>query len=499
MSRRGHALISPLVLGLLAFLALCAMPRAAKDTWIGVRTTHLNIVSSANESATRRVAERLERFVDGVAAFAPSQIAADVPVTVILFRSDAAYAPFRPKQDGRTLGVTGYFQRADDENLIALSMETGAEAEPLRVIFHEYAHALMARSAVLWPLWLQEGMAEFYSAFQADSRRFTLGDWIREHPPLLRSARLLPVRDLFAVNLSSSTYRGANRDIYYAQSWLLTHYLLAGDGGRRRAGLAQFTDGIASGRWPHRSFADAFGTDEDTLQDELRRYLADERYIGANLSLARPAPRVTAAVRTLSDAEAEVIQGILLMRVGRGDEADAYFARARALDPAAPRLEESQGFLALTRGRYREAAAHLERAIGHDPKNALAHYYYAETLRREDMEQGRVVSPDRARAIAAPLRTVIALSPNFARAYYLLGYALSVSEDDLEEAARRLKMAISLTPPHRAAMLTLASVQMKMGEYDDARTTAQTVANAPDTAEEIRKEARAIAEKAAGR
>jgi hypothetical protein len=346
-----------------AAAAMCAAPSAAKDKWIGVRTPHLNLVSNASEGATRKVAEQLERFVDGVAAFGGSQIAADVPVTVIAFKNDGDYARFRPKQGGTTLQVAGYFQRADDENLIALSLESGTHGEPFRVIFHEYAHALIARSAVLWPLWLQEGMAEFYSAFQTDSKRFTLGDWLREHPPLLLASRLLPVRELFAVDLSSPTYRGSNQDIFYAQSWLFTHYLLAGDGGRRRAALDQFVKRLYDGVAPERSFAEAFPIDEATLQDEVKRYLVEGRYIGANLTVQRPAQKITAAVRTLTDAEAEVAQGSLLMRVGRGDEADAYFARARALDSNAPRLEESAGFLALSRARYDEAAAHLLKAI----------------------------------------------------------------------------------------------------------------------------------------
>jgi tetratricopeptide (TPR) repeat protein len=492
---RAHG-VRRFVLTLAAAAALCASPSAAKDKWIAVRTPHLNIVGSAGEGATRKVAEQLERFVDGLGAFAGTQIAADVPVTVVAFKNDAAYRPFRPRQNGRTLDVVGYFQRADDEHLIALSLETGAHGEPFRVIFHEYAHALMARSSVLWPLWLQEGMAEFYSAFQADGRRFTLGDWIREHPPLLTAQRLLPIRELFAVDLNSPTYRGSNQDIFYAQSWLLTHYFMAGDGGRRRASLDQFVNGLSAGQSVERSFADAFRTDEITLQDELKRYLAAGRYIGASLALQRPAPRVTSAVRVLSDAEAEVSQGSLLMRVGRGDEADAYFARARALDPKAPRLEESEGFLALSRARYAEAAEHLRQAIAQDPQNPLAHYYYAETLRREEMEQGRVLSPARARAMADPLRSVIALNPSFVRAYYLLGYAHVMSGDDLPEGVRALETAIRLAPPHRAAMLTLASVQLKMRAFAAARLTAQAIVDAHDATPVQKSEARLIVESA---
>jgi tetratricopeptide (TPR) repeat protein len=194
-------------------------------------------------------------------------------------------------------------------------------------------------------------------------------------------------------------------------------------------------------------------------------------------------------VRTLPEAEAEVLQGSLLMRVGRGEQAEPYFTRARALDPDAPRLEESLGFLSLNRGQYEEAVAHLERAIQQDPANPLAHYYYAETLRRQVMEQGRPLPAEVARAMAEPLRRAIALRPAFARAYYLLGYAHLVTGDDLSEGMRLLRTAIDLVPPYRAAALTLASIQLKMRDYAAAKATAQAILDAPDAAADIKADA----------
>src|SRR5581483_2483998 len=166
----------------------------------------------------------------------------------------------------------------------------------------------------------------------------------------------------------------------------------------------------------------------------------------------------------ISEAAAEVFQGSLLARVGRTEAADAHLARARALDPAAPRLDETLGFVALSRGRYDEAEGALRRAVTSEAANYLPPYYLAETLRRRVMEQGLPLTPETARAMMPPLRAAIALSPGFARAFYLLGYAQLVSGDDLDEGVRVLQTAIRLAPPNRAAMLTLASLQLKMRE-----------------------------------
>jgi tetratricopeptide (TPR) repeat protein len=488
---RSVALVVVLAIG---HLALPLM--APKDTWLRVRTQHLLIVSSAGEGATSEVARRLERFVDAVSSIAGIGASPEVPVTVMVFRNSASFARFRPLQNGRTMNWSGYFQRADDENTIALSLESSADGDPYRVIFHEYAHALTSRSADRWPLWLQEGLAEFCSTFDADDRRVELGQPVPEHVRLLRSESWLPLQALTPVNRASPLYTEDHQQIFYAEAWALVHYLLVGDNGLHRRPFSGFLDGLSSGLAPDRAFAKAFASSDKALEADLRQYIFSGLYADESLRLERPARDVASSVKPLATAEAEVFQGRLLMRVGRRDEADPYFARARAIDPVTPRLEESLGFLALGRARYDEAIAHLRQAIAQDPKNHLAHYYYAEVLRRQEMEQGRPLTPDVARAMIGPLRTAIELMPSFARAYYLLGCAYYAIGEDLNEGVRLLETAIRLSPPHRPAMLMLASTQLKMRDCAAAKSTAEAIMAAPDATPAIKGEARPIADKA---
>jgi tetratricopeptide (TPR) repeat protein len=470
---------------------------AAPDAWIRLRTAHLVLVSNAGETGTRDVAGRLERFIDAFGSLGNIDVTPDAQVTVLVFRNDASFARFRPRQNGRTMNLSGYFQRADDENLIALSLESSADAHPYRVIFHEYAHALTTRAAVLWPLWLQEGLAEFCSTFDADDQFAELGLPVPEHVRLLDRERWLPLATLFAVDRASPLYTGDQQKMFYAEAWALVHYLIAGDHGRRRAGLARFADGLAAGQAPDRAFASAFDLNGDALEAALHQYIAGRQFVDESLTLKRPAPAVSAAFDALTSAEADVYQGSLLMRVGRRDEADAYFTRAQRTNPVTPHLEESLGFLALVRQRYDEALQHLRMAIEQDPQNHLAHYYYAEVLRRRVMEQGHPLSPDVARAMSGPLSEAIRLMPSFARAYYLLGCVHYVTGEDLEEGVRLLETAMRLAPPHRAAMLMLASIQLKMRDCAAAKATADAIVAAPDASAAMKAEARTVAEKAA--
>src|SRR5262245_44487846 len=119
-------------------LGLAAAP-SAKDSWISLQAGQLTIVSSAGESAAQEIGRRLNDFVSVLSVVPGRQLMSDVPLTVIAFRNDKAFEPFKPRQNGRTFDVAGFFQRADDEHFIALSL--GANVEyPYRVLFHEYAH-----------------------------------------------------------------------------------------------------------------------------------------------------------------------------------------------------------------------------------------------------------------------------------------------------------------------------------------------------------------------
>src|SRR3989442_3735826 len=117
----------------------------------------------------RKVAKRLEQFrqVSGL-LFPAIPMKSAVPTTVIVFKSDGSYKPFKVNPN-----VAGYFQPGEDVNYITLTSEKSSDDQPFRTIFHEYVHLLVENTmggAV--PLWFNEGLAEYYSTFDiADENR----------------------------------------------------------------------------------------------------------------------------------------------------------------------------------------------------------------------------------------------------------------------------------------------------------------------------------------
>ena len=157
-----------------------AASATAKDTWTSVHSKNFTLVGNASEKDIRLVANRLEQFRNVFGLLFPTiTMNSPVPTTVIVFKSDSSYKPFKVNPN-----VAGYFQPGEDVNYITLTTEKSSDDQPFRTIFHEYVHLLVENTmGATVPLWFNEGLAEYYSTFDIkdDYRRVILGDLIANH------------------------------------------------------------------------------------------------------------------------------------------------------------------------------------------------------------------------------------------------------------------------------------------------------------------------------
>src|SRR6185369_3213431 len=107
----------PSFLVLFFSLILLSLPAAARDEWIQVRSKNFLLIGNASEKDIRKVGTRLEQFRETFRQlFAKTNFTASIPTNVIVFKSDSAYKPFKPKRaDGKLdTFVAGYFQPGED-------------------------------------------------------------------------------------------------------------------------------------------------------------------------------------------------------------------------------------------------------------------------------------------------------------------------------------------------------------------------------------------------
>jgi tetratricopeptide (TPR) repeat protein len=472
----------------LALAAVCLLAAAqfasAKDVWTSVRSQNFFLVGNASEKEIRQVATRLEQFRDVFRRLLPNaNFESPVPTTVVIFKSDGAFKPFKPLADGKPVAVGGYFQPGEDVNYIALTTESAA-ADPFHVIYHEYVHLLVnntfGRAAV--PPWFNEGLAEYYSTFAIeDDRKVYLGRLVDYHLMLLNQQRLIPLNQLFAVdNYALERNRHDVRSLFYAESWALVHYLILANEGKRLPQMGEFLMQVSRGVPTDEAFRKAFQTDTAGMEKELSRYVQSRSFQGKVFTFERKLEfdsQMTAA--PLSEAEAEAYLGDLLLHTRRPDEAAARLEHALQLDPALASARASLGMARLRQKRFDDAIQELRKAVAAGAQNYLAHYYLAYAISREGMgENGlaRGYTPEQAREMREALGKAIELRPDFPESYHLLAFVDLVTNEKTEEGIALIKKARALAPGNEHYALVLAQLYLRQEKFEEARRTAEPLA-----------------------
>ena len=257
--------------GILLFAVVPA--RAKEKIWVQVRSTHFTVVTDLGEKRGIEVARHCEQMR---AAFRLLMIQArtDDPVPLLIWALDGQ----REVDDmlGRSQAKhRGLFLARKDRNFILVD----ASGDPRRAIYHEYIHELLnanIRSAV--PTWFEEGFAEYFSTVQVSAKATKLGLVpIGELRFLRENGKLLRLADLFAVRQDSNLYNqdGPLQAMFYAESWLLVHYIFDHQLISRAEPLFSR---VARGQPLSSAFQAEFGVSAARLEDELLEYAKGEGF-----------------------------------------------------------------------------------------------------------------------------------------------------------------------------------------------------------------------------
>ncbi|MFN8060691.1 MAG: hypothetical protein U0Q12_16165 [Vicinamibacterales bacterium] len=477
-----------------AAIAVTMAARAeAAGKWTSVQSEHFTLVGDASDRHLRNVALRLEQFREVFERALPNTRSLDTaPTVVVVFESNKSMRPVKPVRDGKVQDwVSGLFAAGVDVNYILLTVEADERAYPL--VFSGYSHVLLSSALQGAPLWVSNGLSEYYSTFvaAANGKGATLGKVPQQALDRARS-RWLPLQTVLNAPYDSPLYRTeADRSTFDAVCWAAVHYLLdampnGGENLGRYLGMAS-TTGITE-----RSFHDAFGIEIPEFEKQVQEYVLRSVFrtriasFDEKLSADRPD-----TVETLTAAQVDARMADVFLHLDRIADAEPLVDRAIAADATQAQPYLTRALLRERQQRTEEAWTDFERAaeLGQDSfpaQQAFGRFAVAQ-FRGGTLNADRRPRYEKARAALA--RAVV-LQPESGESQFLLGFA-SLLLSDLDKARQASEKALELAPTREEYRLLVAQVAVQQRDVNGARRALGALAARASTPERIQR-ARAL-------
>jgi Tfp pilus assembly protein PilF len=459
---------------------MSASGRDSLDHWFEVRSPNFVVLTDSNQKQGLHIASQFERMRAVFHLLMPTASdSAGSPIIVLALKDKKAMETLEPESylaKGQ-VNLAGLFMRAPDKNYILLRLDAQG-AHPFATVYHEYTHYLM-RDADGWlPLWLNEGMAEFFQNTDIQDKEVLLGQASADDVLYLRQNKLIPLTTLLKVDYSSPYYHEEQKgSVFYAESWALTHMLTISDAQKGTNRVQDYANLLVKKQDAITAAQQAFG-DLNQLQQSLNIYISQLAFMMFKLNKPIPVDDSTFQVRAIPTTDADAIRADVLVYNQRTRDAQVLIDQVLHDDPNNSLAHETMGFLKFREGDKEAARKWYGEAVKLDSKSYLANYYYAAMSMGTDGEGKDPV-------IESSLRTCIKLNPNFAPAYDALARYYMRDPAKITEAHILNIRAITLEPDNINYRLNTAVVLLNNQRYDDAKAALNAANRVAKTPQDI--------------
>lgn len=486
----------------LVFTFFCPAPAFTKDEpkWLEVHTAHFSVLTDAGEKRGREVALRMEQMRTTFGELLQKdKLKMSVPVTVVALKSDKQYGLVAPAKQSLAGGfyVPGY-----DRVYIVLNL---FEDQPWRSIAHSLGHYFLTYNYPPVEGWFDEGLAEYFGSVQIDKQVNIGGDpelapeWhedifdnmVRDpNTPqsltqLVSSPVWISLPDLFTMKHDSSgVHEGSHNTLYYAQSWIVVHYLL---NKKRMPEVGTYFNLVMNQKMPpDKAIVQAFDMTPAQMEESVKSYFNSLGNLGIALDQSKkpiadpgeiPQPDhfnvpfdaddVGASVTAVPEQDANAVIGDVMARIPehRGQalhDLQQLTMGPKDNEPARRGLARDQ----LQQKLFDQAAEELDKAGDLDPRDPWILYYRSVLKYRKAQAAGQEM-----KGIAnmmQDLRSVLDWYPDLADAYNMLGMA-RVEGGGINSALDAQKQAIALAPRNVEYLFNLGQIYVAAKKWDQAR------------------------------
>jgi tetratricopeptide (TPR) repeat protein len=478
--------------------------RAADQHWLRVSSDHFIVVTDAGEKPGHDVVAHFEqmRSVFGQ-LLSRSKLRMSEPMEIIALRGDKDYSQLAPQMDGKAVNSVGFWLSGEDRIFIVLNL---SQPDSGRSVEHQFAHYMLSYNYPPTPPWFDEGFAEYFASLNLTAKNAELGSDpeltpsnqtdILGHQTQTKNSKSLteilqnPVwlawPDLFTIKTHAANgQEGTHHTLFYAQSWILLHYLLNKD---KMSELGKYFGLVEIQKVPvDQAIQQAFGMSVAQLDQEVKTYFRSLTPLFNALDESqRPnAPPIPQAVyqtalpfpvddigtssKSLPIPEAQALIDEMELRIPERRQQAFDQLQKLIADPKAETVvaHRALAWAYVQKGETKHAFEELNAAVqinANDPWTrfgmALASYHSGETGAKVQGLANMMES----------LHIVIDEYPDFAEAYNMLGWA-RLAGGGGNAAVESMKQAVQLSPRDEEYQLRLARAYLAAKKFDDATAT----------------------------
>jgi hypothetical protein len=170
MHRRTFILLTSL------FAVLAAPSPAKRESWVEARSPNFIVVCNADEKEARKTAVQFEqiRALFRASLKAASQHQSPV-MTILAVKDERSLSEIMPEYWTRGSNhPAGLFAASVNQFFMAVDL-TAPGSNPYETIYHEYYHSLISPYFPNLPLWLTEGLEDYYGNTEITEKEAGIG------------------------------------------------------------------------------------------------------------------------------------------------------------------------------------------------------------------------------------------------------------------------------------------------------------------------------------
>ena len=450
----------------------CAVVAAAhkESPWVEVRSPHFLVLTNGSEGSARRIAKEFEQVRSVFARGFPNmRLESGSPMLIFAPRDEVSMKHLVPIMwKKRPPNVAGYFDHGWERQFAVVRLDQDIPGA-YQVVYHEYTHTLLSANTHWLPMWLNEGLADYYGGTRFEGAKVYVGAPIQRVQAMYGQAPI-SLEELITVN-PYVKYRGDDRriDLFYAESWAFVHYCIFGEGMQRGEKLGVFFKNLDKGEEQKKAFTEAFGS-FDAMQDNLDKYVRRFLFQSYVMTADEAIKEKEFAARKLSVAETETAIGGYRIWSRDPTEAKELIDDALTEDPKLAEAHEYKAFLYFNDGKDEEARKEFTTAYELDSGRYLSLYYSTmlSPFAWSDAPEDQVKLRD-------ALRKVLSINPQFAEAEIELAF-WHARQGDLKTALGVSRRAEQLEPSLAGYHILSARILQKLGRTKEAADFTQYVA-----------------------